>query len=76
MPNAKELQSIVDYTRSPSTSSSAAIDPLFDATKITNEAGEDDYPYYWTGTTHLKYTGSVGSGVYISFGRAIGDQCH
>ncbi len=73
MPNAKELQSILDYTRSPSTSSSAAIDPLFDATKVTNEAGEDDYPYYWTGTTHLKYTGSVGSGVYISFGRAIGD---
>ncbi|MCI5150307.1 MAG: DUF1566 domain-containing protein, partial [Candidatus Electrothrix sp. MAN1_4] len=27
LPNAKELQSIVDYTRSPDTSSSAAIDP-------------------------------------------------
>ncbi len=73
MPNAKELQSILDYTRSPATSSSAAIDLLFNATKITNEADQDDYPYYWTSTTHLKYNGSVGSGVYISFGRAIGD---
>ncbi|MCK7477912.1 MAG: DUF1566 domain-containing protein [Candidatus Moduliflexus flocculans] len=27
LPNAKELQSIVDYTRSPDTTSSAAIDP-------------------------------------------------
>ena len=73
MPNAKELQSILDYTLSPATSNSAAIDPLFNATKITNEANQDDYPYYWTSTTHLKYNGSVSSGVYISFGRAIGD---
>ena len=32
LPNAKELQSIVDYTRSPDTTGSAAIDPLFNAT--------------------------------------------
>jgi hypothetical protein len=36
MPNAKELQSIVDYTRSPNTSLSAAIDPLFDAQRGVN----------------------------------------
>ena len=36
LPNAKELQSIVDYTRSPDTTSSAAIDPLFSASAITN----------------------------------------
>ena len=29
LPDAKELQSIVDYSRSPATSGTAAIDPLF-----------------------------------------------
>jgi len=48
LPNAKELQSIVDYTRSPDTTSSAAIDPLFACTGITSEAGQADYPFYWT----------------------------
>ena len=52
LPNAKELQSIVDYTRSPDTTASAAIDPLFTCTGITNEAGKADYPFYWTSTTH------------------------
>ena len=56
LPNAKELQSIVDYTRSPDTTHSAAIDPVFTCTPITNEAGQEDYPCYWTGTTH----GAVG----------------
>ncbi len=32
LPDAKELQSIVDYTRSPDTTGSAAIDPVFDVT--------------------------------------------
>ncbi|MEZ4559789.1 MAG: hypothetical protein R2854_25675 [Caldilineaceae bacterium] len=31
---------------------SAAIDPLFNITTITNEAGELDYPWFWTSTTH------------------------
>ncbi len=44
-----------------------------DASSITNEAGQADYPYYWTSTTHLKYAGGFDSGVYISFGRAMGD---
>ncbi|MCP4164839.1 MAG: DUF1566 domain-containing protein [Chloroflexi bacterium] len=52
LPDAKELQSIVDYSRSPATSSSAAIDPLFTAISITNEAGKSDYPAYWSSTTH------------------------
>jgi hypothetical protein len=71
LPDAKELQSIVDYTRSPSTTSSAAIDPLFICTKITNEAGNDDYPFYWTNTTHAKPT-SGSATAYICFGRAMG----
>lgn len=72
MPNAKELQSIVDYTRSPSTTNSAAIDPLFNATAVTNEAGAADYPYYWSSTTHMGYPSNAASAAYLSFGRAMG----
>jgi hypothetical protein len=72
LPNAKELQSIVDYTRSPDTTSSAAIDPLFTCTQVTNEAGQADYPYYWSGTTHASANGMGSAAVYIAFGRAMG----
>lgn len=72
LPNAKELQSIVDYTRAPDTSNSPALDPLFSATAITNEAGKTDYPYYWTSTTHVTSNGMGGSAAYLSFGRALG----
>jgi uncharacterized membrane protein len=68
LPNAKELQSIVDYSRSPSTSQSAAISPLFTCTPITNEGGNTDAPFYWSSTTHLDNMG----GVYVAFGRALG----
>jgi hypothetical protein len=73
LPDAKELQSILDYGRSPDVTQSAAIDPIFDASAITNEAGEADYPWYWASTTHATYQGS-GSGVYVAFGRAGGWQ--
>jgi hypothetical protein len=72
LPNAKELQGIVDYSRSPATTFSAAIDLLFTCTGITNEAGQVDYPCYWTGTTHLSSTGVHNAAVYIAFGRAMG----
>jgi hypothetical protein len=73
LPNAKELQSLVDYSRSPDSSTSAAIDPLFSASSITNEAGNADFPAYWSSTTHLNWTASPGaSAVYINFGRSMG----
>ena len=72
LPNTKELQSIVDYTRAPSTTASAAIDPAFACTQITNMALNADYPWYWTGTTHLKYTGVDDQGSYVCFGRGMG----
>ena len=73
LPNAKELQSIVDYTRSPDTTSSAAIDPVLNCTAITNEAGATDYPFYWTGTTHVNWTATPGAaGAYLAFGRGLG----
>lgn len=74
LPNAKELQSIVDYTRSPDTTGSAAIDPVFNVTEITNEAGELDYPFYWTGTTHVRGDGSGGAAAYVAFGRGLGSM--
>jgi hypothetical protein len=72
LPNVKELQSILDYDRSPDTTISAAIDPAFNATKVSNEGYEDDYPWYWSGTTHAAYNGSGASGCYVCFGRALG----
>jgi hypothetical protein len=74
LPNAKELQSIVDYTRAPDTSGSAAIDPVFNVTAIVNAAGQTDFPYYWTGTTHLEGVAPpMGDyAAYVAFGRALG----
>lgn len=76
LPDAKELQSIVDYTRSPGTTHSAAIDPLFNCTAITNEAGQPDYPFYWTSTTHVNMQSGHEGGwaVYLAFGRAMGNM--
>lgn len=72
LPNAKELQSIVDYSRSPDSTNSAALDPIFAATMITNEAGQSDWGFYWASTTHLKHNGASDQAVYVVFGRALG----
>ncbi len=72
LPNAKELQSIVDYTRSPGTTGSPASNPIFQTTSIVNEAGEEDYPYFWSSTTHLDGPVPGANAVYIAFGRALG----
>ena len=76
LPNAKELQSIVDYTRSPDTTDSAAINPVFNCSQITNEAGQTDYPFYWSSTTHecmMEETEGAWA-IYVSFGRAMGNM--
>lgn len=67
LPDAKELQSIVDYTRAPDAQDrdmrSAAIDPIFDITKAES--------YFWTSTTH--YDGpSYSFACYVAFGQALG----
>jgi hypothetical protein len=73
LPDAKELQSIVDYTRAPSVTGSAAIDPLFGVTPIVDEGGNTNYPFYWTSTTHASWIAPIGqSGVYVAFGEALG----
>lgn len=71
LPNAKELQSIVDYTRAPSTIDSAAIDPIFSASTVTDEGGASNGGFYWTGTTHARSVGGTDA-VYIAFGEALG----
>ena len=74
LPNAKELQSIVDYSRSLQTTNSAAIDPIFNCTSITDEGGGINYPFYWTGTTHASWQANTpgGYGAYVCFGEALG----
>ncbi len=72
LPGVKELQYIVDYTRSPDTTGSAAIDPVFQTTAIANEAGQKDYPYFWSSTTHLDGPRPGSNAAYVAFGRAIG----
>lgn len=72
LPDAKELQSIVDYSRSPATTHSAAIDPVFSCTQIMVEDGSEDYPFYWSSTTHLDGKRAGSSAVYVAFGEALG----
>ncbi|MCP3940595.1 MAG: DUF1566 domain-containing protein [Desulfobacteraceae bacterium] len=72
LPDAKELQYIVDYSRSPDTTGSPAIDPIYQTTSIVNEAGKKDYPYYWTSTTHLDGPDPGANAAYVAFGRALG----
>jgi hypothetical protein len=64
LPNAKELQSIADYTRIP------AIDPIFQISRLP----DGEYPYFWSSTTHLDGPPDRqgGAAVYVAFGRALG----
>jgi hypothetical protein len=71
LPNVKELQSIVDYTRSPATTNSAAIDPVFQTTSFIAESGKKDYPFYWSGTTHTSLS-RASTATYVAFGRSFG----
>ena len=71
LPNVKELQSIVDYSRAPDTANSAAIDPLFDSREIQNEQGTKDYGNYWSSTTHINLKDGA-YGAYVAFGRSTG----
>jgi hypothetical protein len=72
LPNAKELQSIVDYSRSPQVTASAALAPLFEITTVQDPLGRKQYPYFWTSTTHLDGRDPYSSAVYIAFGAALG----
>jgi hypothetical protein len=74
LPNAKELQSLVDYTRAPEAldgrRKGPAIAPVFQISRLP----DGEYPCFWTSTTHLD--GPPGRpaapAVYLAFGRALG----
>ena len=70
LPNAKELQGIVDYTQAPAINDAPACDPIFQVTRFD----DGDYPYFWTSTTHLDgpLDRQGGAAIYIAFGRALG----
>jgi hypothetical protein len=72
LPSAKELQSILDYSRSPATTNSPAIDPIFTTSSITAENGNVDYPFFWSSTTHASSNGGANFAAYVSFGSAYG----
>ncbi|RME66394.1 MAG: hypothetical protein D6790_00225, partial [Caldilineae bacterium] len=49
-----------------------AIDPLFHISSITNEAGDADYPYFWTSTSaRFNACGDYYYAWYVAFGRAV-----
>lgn len=68
LPNAKELHTIVDYTRAPDARSAAArgaaIDPIFKLTEVES--------WFWSSTTHLDGRQLGSRAVYFAFGRAWG----
>ena len=80
LPSAKELQSIVDYSRSPGATSAPAINPLFNCSRIKDGEKRDTTPYYWT-TTTLVYNMARDTSqprlrgaeaIYVTFGKAQG----
>jgi ribonuclease BN (tRNA processing enzyme) len=72
--NAKELQSIVDYNRSVQATQSPAINEMFETSSIVDVAGNKNYPYFWSSTSHLDGKNPYSSGVYIAFGEALGEM--
>jgi len=67
LPNARELQSLVDYNRAPDTLNpetiESAIDTIFNITETKS--------WFWSSTTHLEGLGPSAA-VYLVFGRATG----
>ncbi len=75
LPNAKELHSIVDYSRCPDVTSSAAIDPLFSCTSFNDPYGNPgQYGYYWTSSPLMDGPNPYTDAVYICFGEAQGQM--
>jgi len=75
LPNAKELHSILDYTRCPSETSSPAIDPVFTCTSFDDPDGNPgQYGYYWTGSPLMDGPTPYTDAVYICFGEAQGEM--
>jgi hypothetical protein len=73
LPNIKELQSIVDYTRAPDSRIPARVGPAIAPVFAISALG-DDYPYFWSSTTEADGPVSerYSRAAYIAFGLAKG----
>ena len=74
LPNAKELHSILDYSRCPDVTNSPAINPLFSCTSFNNPNGNPNYGYYWTSSPLMDGPTPYTDAVYICFGEAQGQM--
>ncbi|NRD22362.1 DUF1566 domain-containing protein [Winogradskyella litoriviva] len=74
LPNAKELHSILDYTRCPDITNSPAINPLFSCTSFNNPDGNPNYGYYWTSSPLMDGPTPYTDAVYLCFGEAQGQM--
>lgn len=72
LPDVKELQSILDYSRSLDTTNSAAIDEIFNCSTIIDEGGNVNYAFYWSSTTHADSQDIGRNAAYLAFGEALG----
>jgi hypothetical protein len=84
LPNAKELQGIVDYTKMPDavedytvpdTAGPVINEDYFNITAIVNANDDEDWGFYWTSSTHKAYSEEGATGgwaAYVAFGRALG----
>ncbi|MEH6649800.1 MAG: DUF1566 domain-containing protein [Motiliproteus sp.] len=74
LPDAKELQSLVDYSAAPLATNPSLRRPAIDPLLQISQLEDGDYPFFWSSTTHLdgpsQKQGS--SAVYIAFGTATG----
>jgi hypothetical protein len=70
VPNAKELQSLVDYGNNVETSGRPSLSPLFKCTARNDPNGNLNFPYYWSSTTLLDGPRPGSQAVYICFGKA------
>ncbi len=71
LPNAKEMHSLLDYSNSPQSNKKPAINSIFEISKIKDEGGATNYPFFWTSTTLVGQRGGM-QAVYICFGEALG----
>ena len=83
LPNIKELQSIVDYTRSPSAGNAADLGPaidtaFFNITELVSGTTnyDPDYGYFWSSTSAYFGTNSPDYyyAWYVAFGSAVGQD--
>lgn len=74
LPDIKELQSIVDYSKSVATTNSPAIDDMFSLTEIIDPNGDTNYGFYWSSTTHQDGMNIADGATYVAFGQAQGQM--